>query len=58
MTPQDLINQDELLGHFGNYGGRFVPEALIGALDQLEAAHLAAKNDPLFQAELSELHRT
>jgi tryptophan synthase beta chain len=49
---------DDVLGHFGQYGGRFVPEALIGALDELEAAHNAAKTDPAFQAELAELHRT
>jgi len=58
MTPQDLIDELAILGHFGSYGGRFVPEALIGALDQLEAAHLAAKSDPAFQSELAELHRT
>lgn len=52
------IEASDLLGHFGQYGGRFVPEALIGALDELEAAHNAAKVDPEFQAELAELHRT
>ena len=45
-------------GHFGKFGGRFVPEALIGALDELAAAHEAAQNDPKFIDELSELHRT
>jgi tryptophan synthase beta chain len=45
-------------GHFGKFGGRFVPEALIGALDELAAAHEAAQNDPEFAVELSELHRT
>ncbi len=58
MSPTTPLAQSEIIGHFGPYGGRFVPEALIGALDQLAAAHLAAKNDPSFQAELSELHRT
>lgn len=48
----------EIIGHFGQYGGRFVPEALIGALEELEAAHNAAMVDPVFQAELTELHRT
>jgi tryptophan synthase beta chain len=48
----------EIIGHFGPYGGRFVPEALIGALEELEAAHIAAINDPEFQAELAELHRS
>lgn len=46
------------IGHFGEYGGRFVPEALIGALEELEQAHNSAQNDPEFLAELSELHRT
>ena len=45
-------------GHFGEYGGRFVPEALIGALNELEIAHNTAQNDPSFLAELSELHKT
>ena len=45
-------------GRFGEYGGRFVPEALIGALNELEIAHNTAQNDPLFLAELAELHRT
>jgi tryptophan synthase beta chain len=48
----------EILGHFGPYGGRFVPEALIGALEELDAAHQAAMLDPEFQNELAELHRT
>jgi tryptophan synthase beta chain len=45
-------------GHFGKFGGRFVPEALIGALDELAAAHEATQSDPSFQNELMELHRT
>lgn len=45
-------------GHFGQYGGRFVPEALIPALDQLAAAFESAKADPEFQAELDHLHKT
>lgn len=44
--------------YFGAYGGRFVPESLIAALDQLESTYLAAKADPGFQHELAELHRT
>lgn len=47
-----------IIGHFGPYGGRFVPEALIGALDELALAHELASKDPLFQAELAELHKT
>ncbi|MEI6811364.1 MAG: tryptophan synthase subunit beta [Actinomycetes bacterium] len=52
------MEQSHLIGHFGPYGGRFVPEALIGALDELEAAHNAAIIDPSFQKELAELHLT
>ena len=45
-------------GHFGQYGGRFVPEALIPALEELTAAFDTAKSDPSFQKELAELHKT
>jgi tryptophan synthase beta chain len=45
-------------GHFGEYGGRFVPEALIGALNELEIAHNTAQKDPEFLAELAQLHKT
>ena len=48
----------DIAGHFGPYGGRFVPEALIAALEELDAAHTAAMSDPEFQRELAELHRT
>ena len=44
--------------YFGEYGGRFVPEPLIAALDQLEQTYLANKNDPTFVAELAELNRS
>ena len=50
--------ESNILGHFGPYGGRFVPEALIAALDELSAAHISAQLDPSFQAELLELHKT
>jgi tryptophan synthase beta chain len=52
------LDTKEIIGHFGPYGGRFVPEALIGALEELEAAHIAAAADPAFIAELDHLHRT
>ncbi len=45
-------------GHFGVFGGRFVPEALIAALDELAAAYAAARVDPVFLAELDHLART
>jgi tryptophan synthase beta chain len=43
---------------FDGYGGRFMPESLIAAIDELAAAYEAAKVDPTFAAELAELHRT
>ena len=48
----------DALGHFGPYGGRFVPEALIAALDELEAAYRVAQVDPEYQARLQDLQRT
>jgi tryptophan synthase beta chain len=42
-------------GYFGRYGGVFVPEILVPALEELEAAFLAAQADPEFQAELGGL---
>lgn len=44
--------------YFGEFGGRFVPESLIAALDELEAAYAGAKADPGFAAELTKLHAT
>jgi tryptophan synthase beta chain len=44
--------------YFGEFGGRFVPESLIGALDELSTVWEAAKVDPEFRAELDELHRS
>jgi len=40
-------------GHYGSYGGKFVPETLMQPLDELEQAYLAARQDPAFQTELS-----
>ena len=45
-------------GRFGPYGGRYVPEALMAALEQLDEARLKARVDPAFQGELERLHRT
>jgi tryptophan synthase beta chain len=44
--------------YFGQFGGRFVPEALIAALDELDAAFTEAMADPQFTGELERLHRT
>ncbi len=45
------------IGRFGEYGGRYVPEALIAALEELDAARQAAWEDPAFVAELERLQR-
>jgi tryptophan synthase beta chain len=42
-------------GRFGAYGGRYVPETLMAALEELEQAYGLAKEDPAFQAELDDL---
>jgi tryptophan synthase beta chain len=44
--------------YFGDFGGRFVPESLIAALDELGEAYDLAKLDPAFGAELAELGRS
>jgi len=44
-------------GHFGSYGGSFIPESLSSALAELEAAYTAARADPAFRAELDALLR-
>jgi tryptophan synthase beta chain len=45
------------VGHFGRYGGRFVPEALIAALEELDQAYRTATVDPDFQAEFERMLR-
>ena len=42
-------------GHFGPYGGRYVPETLMAPLEELEQAYSTARQDPAFQAELDDL---
>jgi tryptophan synthase beta chain len=44
--------------YFGRCGGRFVPEALVAALDELAAEYARASDDPSFTAELAALHTT
>ena len=43
-------------GRFGQFGGRFVPETLTRALDELAVQYTRATADPAFQAELHELY--
>jgi tryptophan synthase beta chain len=44
-------------GHFGPYGGRYVPETLMEPLRELEESYAAARDDPSFQAELAAVLR-
>jgi tryptophan synthase beta chain len=50
-----MMAQPDRGGHFGPYGGRFVPEVLMAPVEELEQAYLQARDDPAFQAELAEL---
>jgi len=50
-----MTSQPDAGGHFGTYGGRYVPEVLMTPLEDLERAFLEAREDPAFQAELDEL---
>jgi tryptophan synthase beta chain len=52
MSQAALSNLPDAQGHFGPYGGRFVPETLMHPLQQLEAEYLKAQQDPEFQREL------
>ena len=45
-------------GHFGPFGGRFVPETVMAALEELERAYAAARRDPAFRRRLRELLET
>jgi tryptophan synthase beta chain len=50
-------NQPDATGHFGTFGGRFMPEALVAPLDELANAWIDAKSDPTFMAELDRMLR-
>src|SRR5678809_1168701 len=47
--------QPDMLGHWGPYGGRFVPETLMAPLDELTEAYFVARDDQAFQLELTSL---
>ncbi len=53
-----MIPQPDRGGHFGPYGGRYVPEVLMAPVEELETAYLAARDDPAFRRELDELLHT
>jgi tryptophan synthase beta chain len=64
MTNQELYidihqtNLPDARGYFGEFGGRFVPETLVPALNELEKAYFEAMADPEFQNELAHLQKT
>jgi tryptophan synthase beta chain len=57
MTNAPTYNAPDSRGHFGIYGGKFVPETLIKNADELEREYLSAKNDPSFWQEFHDLLR-
>src|ERR1700757_4912484 len=50
-----VISQPDATGHFGPYGGRYVPEVLMAPLEELEQTYMQARSDPAFHAELNDL---
>jgi tryptophan synthase beta chain len=56
VTPSSTLHPDSL-GRFGQFGGKYVPETLMPALSELEAAYQQYRNDPAFQQELQQLLR-
>ena len=49
------VPQPDSLGHWGKYGGRFVPETLMAPLEELTAAYVSSRDDEAFQSELRDL---
>src|SRR3978361_421449 len=52
---ETMTSQPDAGGHFGTYGGLYVPEVLMSPLEELEHTYSEAKQDPSFQAELDHL---
>ena len=57
MTVTQPARLPDATGHFGDFGGRLAPEALMSALEELTAAYESASADPAFLAELDDLRR-
>jgi len=51
QSQNGLQQGPDARGYFGDYGGRFVPETLIGALDELNDLYRSSRNDPAFAGE-------
>src|SRR5215471_4776471 len=58
LIPAPGSNHEPTPGRFGVYGGRYVPETLMAALEELEREYEKAKRDPKFQKRLDLLLRT
>jgi tryptophan synthase beta chain len=56
-APGAMTPGPDRQGRFGRFGGRYAPETLMPAIEELEAAYEDARNDPSFQAEIDELAR-
>lgn len=56
--PTNLADLPDDRGYYGEFGGRFVPETIMPALDELEAAYSEAMSDPQFHRQLAHLQRT
>ncbi|MEM9409990.1 MAG: pyridoxal-phosphate dependent enzyme, partial [Planctomycetota bacterium] len=54
-SSANIASVPDQRGRFGEFGGRYVPETLIKALDQLDQEYRKAKEDPSFQNQLGEL---
>ena len=52
---QEIQTEADELGFFGEYGGQYVPETLMPAIQELKEAYQEAKADPTFQDELKAL---
>jgi len=55
VSNVEPVTQPDAGGHFGPYGGRYVPEVLMSPLEELETTYLAARQDPAFHKELNHL---
>jgi tryptophan synthase beta chain len=58
VQPRPVRHRPDPLGHFGPWGGRFVPEVLMAVVDELATAFDDAMADPAFLTELDELRRS
>lgn len=58
QPSQTTISLPDERGYYGAFGGRYVPETIIPALEEIERTYLSLKDDPDFQAELMHLHHT